>query len=59
MPQFYLVTFGLSVIIGWMLNDFYHAPSKDLLIWMFGIFVIIYVNEKTALLERIKNWMKR
>ena len=53
MPQFYWFTFVGSVAMGWLLREYTISYNNNLLIWMAVLFIMIFINEKTALGEDI------
>jgi hypothetical protein len=59
MPQFYWFTFVASAAIGWMLREYLITYDVELFKWMALLFILIFINEKTASMEDIIDHINR
>lgn len=59
MPKFYWFTFIFSIILGWLLREYFIGFDRGLWKWMLGLLAMIYINEKTAAGEDLVSFLKK
>jgi lysylphosphatidylglycerol synthetase-like protein (DUF2156 family) len=52
--QLYLITITLCIVIGWLLRDFFISYNITNLYWALIFFIIVLINEKTAIFKKSK-----
>lgn len=59
MVQFYEVTVILSIIIGWLLREFFINFDWGLWKWIMGLLLLVIINEKSGGLEKVSKWLRK